>query len=179
MVINMKSLIIYTSQTGFTKRYAEWIAGELGGETMELKEAKKKRDDFFADYDAIAYGGWSMAGKTVSSEWFLQKAANWKGKKLAVFCVGASTVVNPDVEKNLQSALSEEQKTYMKAFYCPGGINYDAMKLPSRLILKGLYSSISKKANPTEEEKGMAECLAKSFDGSDIKYAKIIADYLN
>ena len=26
----MKTLIIYTSQTGFNKRYAEWLAEEMG-----------------------------------------------------------------------------------------------------------------------------------------------------
>ena len=28
----MKALVIYTSQTGFTKRYAGWLAEKLGGE---------------------------------------------------------------------------------------------------------------------------------------------------
>ena len=38
----MKTLIIYTSHTGFTRKYAEWLADRMGGDLMELKDAKKK-----------------------------------------------------------------------------------------------------------------------------------------
>ena len=53
----MKTLIIYTSQTGFTKRYAEWIAEKMSGELLDLRDARKKSADYFKDFDAICYGG--------------------------------------------------------------------------------------------------------------------------
>ena len=56
----MKTIIIYSSQTGFTERYAKWLADELSAETITLAEAKKKTDDYFNDADAIVYGGWAM-----------------------------------------------------------------------------------------------------------------------
>ena len=37
----MKSIVIYSSQTGFTKKYAEWISEESGAECVEFKKAKK------------------------------------------------------------------------------------------------------------------------------------------
>ena len=43
----MKTLVIYTSQTGFTKRYAEWISEELNADIYNLKDVKKKTNDFF------------------------------------------------------------------------------------------------------------------------------------
>ena len=46
----MKTIVIYHSQTGFTKRYAMWIAEAAGAECLELSEAKKKD---MAAYDAI------------------------------------------------------------------------------------------------------------------------------
>ena len=42
----MKTLVIYTSQTGFTKRYAEWISEELNADIYDLKDVKKKTNDF-------------------------------------------------------------------------------------------------------------------------------------
>ena len=86
----MKNLVIYTSQTGFTKKYAEWISNKLNGDVLTIQEAKKKKMDFYDNYGAIIYGGWAMAGSVVGSKWFLEKASNWKDKKLIVFCVGAS-----------------------------------------------------------------------------------------
>ena len=42
----MKTLVIYTSQTGFTKRYAAWISEELNADIYDLKDVKKKTNDF-------------------------------------------------------------------------------------------------------------------------------------
>ena len=46
----MKLLVIYSSQTGFTKQYAQWIAEAFAGDTMTIKDANKKKDDFFEQY---------------------------------------------------------------------------------------------------------------------------------
>lgn len=37
----MKNVVIYTSQTGFTKRYAEWIGEAAEAEAVDLAQAKK------------------------------------------------------------------------------------------------------------------------------------------
>ncbi len=174
----MKTLIIYTSQTGFTQKYAEWLAEKISGDLLNLKDAQKKSMDFFENYDAICYGGWAMAGNIVKAKWFLEKAANWKNKRLAMFCVGGSPNDNPDVDAFLQNALSEEQKKYMKVLYCQGGFNYDKMKVPSRIATKMFVSALKNKKNATEKEKAMAEKMASSYDISDVKYIEPIAAYL-
>ena len=174
----MKTLIIYTSQTGFTKRYAEWLAERMNGDLLDLKEAQKKNKDFFANYDAICYGGWAMAGNLVKAKWFLEKATSWKNKRLAMFCVGGSPNDNPDVDVFLQNALTEEQKKYVKVFYCQGGFNYEKMKAPSRIAMKMFVTALKNKKDATEKEKVMAEKMASSYDISDIKYIEPIAAYL-
>jgi hypothetical protein len=35
----MKALVLYRSKSGFTKKYAEWIARELSAEVLEAKGA--------------------------------------------------------------------------------------------------------------------------------------------
>ena len=174
----MKTLIIYTSQTGFTKKYAEWLAQKTDGDMLELKEAQKKDDAFFAGYEAIVYGGWVMAASVVKVKWFLNKAASWKDKKLAVFCVGGSPNDNPDIEGMLKNMMTDEQREYIKAFYCQGGFNYERMNAPSRLAMKMFVSALKKKKDPTEEEKIMTEMVATSYDISDEKYLEPIVDYL-
>ena len=174
----MKTLIIYTSQTGFTKRYAEWLAEKMSGDLLDLKDAQKKNMDFFENYDAICYGGWAMAGSLVKAKWFLEKATNWKNKRLAVFCVGGSPNDNPDVDVFLQNAITEEQRKYIKVFYCQGGFNYEKMKTPSRIAMKMFVSALKNKKDATEKEKVMAEKMASSYDISDIKYIEPIVMYL-
>ena len=95
----MKTLVIYTSQTGFTKRYAEWISEELNADIYDLKDVKKKTNDFFETYEAIIYAGWCMAGMVVKVKWFFERAAYWKNKKLSIVAVGASPNDNPEVDE--------------------------------------------------------------------------------
>ena len=174
----MKTLIIYTSQTGFTKKYAQWLSDRLKADIYELKDVQKKDDAFFDEYQAIVYGGWAMAGKTVKINWFFEKAKEWKDKRLAVFCVGGSPYDNPDVEKMLENMLTNEQKKYIKAFYCQGGFDYEKMNTASRLAMKMFVSALKKKKDPTEEEKIMVKMISDSYDISDIKYIEPIAEYI-
>ena len=174
----MKTLIIYTSQTGFTKKYAGWIAERMGADLLDLKEARKKEEGFFEPYEAIVYGGWAMAGNLVKSKWFLEKAPAWKDKRLAMFCVGGSPNDNPDVEVSLQKMLTDEQRLYIKAFYCQGGFDYEKMNVPSRLAMKMFVSMLKKKKDATEAEKTMAQMISSSYDISDKKYIDPIVEYL-
>ena len=174
----MKTIIVYSSQTGFTKRYAEWLAEETGAEVLTIAEAKKRSDDYFAGADAIIYGGWAMGGKIVNSEWFTQRIPVWKGKKLVLLCVGASPNANPEVEVALRNALTEEEHKYAKAFYCQGGIAYDKMKVPSRLAMKAFAAMVRNKKDATPQEKEMGEMISHSYDISDRKFIMPIVEYL-
>ena len=174
----MKTLIIYTSQTGFTKRYAEWLADRTGGDLLDLKAAQKKSADYFKSYDAICYGGWLRAARIVKVNWFLGKAVNWKDKRLALFCVGGSPNDNPDIDVALHNMLTDEQRNYIRAFYCQGGFNYEKMNAPSKLAMKMFISTLKKKKDATEEEKKMVEVMSSSYDISDVKFIEPIVDYL-
>lgn len=174
----MKTLIVYTSQTGFTQKYAEWLGERMQGDVLNLKEAQKKDAAFFGGYQAIVYGGWAMAGKVTKSNWFLDKAVGWKDKRLAMFCVGGAPAESRNVEAALKSMLTDEQRKYIKAFYCPGGFNYERMSGVSKVAMKMFIASLKKKKDATDEERQMADLISTSYDISDKKYIEPIAEYL-
>ncbi len=174
----MNLLIVYASQTGFTKKYADWLSEKTGGETMDIKDAEAKDDKFFADYDAIVFGGWANAGKIVKSAWFTSRIDGWKGKKLAVYCVGASPNDGPHVDDMLNKVLTADQQKYAKVFYCQGGLDYDKMSFGSRLAMKAFAAILKKKKTDDPAEKLMAEMVGKSYDISDPKYLDPIISYL-
>ena len=174
----MKTLIVYTSQTGFTQKYAEWLGERMQGDVLNLKEAQKKDAAFFDGYQAIVYGGWAMAGKVTKSNWFLDKAVGWKDKRLAMFCVGGAPAESRNVEAALKSMLTDEQRKYIKAFYCPGGFNYERMSGVSKVAMKMFIASLKKKKDATDEERQMADLISTSYDISDKKYIEPIAEYL-
>ena len=172
----MKTLIIYTSQTGFTKRYAEWLADEMKADMYDLKNVKNKEKAFWDAYDAIVYAGWIMAGKVVKTNWFLDKANGWKGKRLAVMAVGGSPNDNPDVEVTLKNLIPEDKNQYIKAFYCQGGFDYDKMNGPSKLAMKMFAGALKKKKD--EKSQQVAEYISKSYDISDVKFIEPVVTYL-
>lgn len=174
----MKILVVYTSQTGFTKRYAIWLANRLKADVLELDEAKKKQDHYFDAYEAIIYGGWAMAGSVVKSKWFFDRAVNWKEKRLAIFCVGASPMDNPEVEEALKNMVPQEQKEYIKGFYCQGGLDYDKMNFASKMAMKAFVAALRKKKNPTDMERDMVQWMDHSYDISDEKYIEPIVEYV-
>lgn len=172
----MKTAVIYTSQTGFTKRYAEWISKKADTDVFDLKDAQKKDASFFDSYDAVIYAGWCMAGKVVKSNWFFDKAVSLKGKKLAIVAVGASPNENPEVDAAMSKLLTDEQKQYIKVFYCQGGINYDKMKFPFKLAMKMFANSLKKSKDPKQREQG--EFIDHSYDVSDIKFIEPVIAFL-
>ncbi len=167
----MKTVVVYTSQTGFTKRYAEWIAEEAGADCLELAEAKKKNMDH---YDVIIYGGWACAGGISKLAWFKGNIDRWKGKKLIAFCVGGSPLENPEIEPALRGNFTDVQWEQVKVFYCPGGFNYEKMSSASKLMMKMFIKSLKAKKNKTQEEEVMIKMISSSYDISDKKYIEPI-----
>lgn len=171
----MKTIVIYNSQTGFTKRYAEWIAEATGADCLELSIAKKK--DLTA-YEAIVFGGWACAGNISKVNWFKGNIDKWADKKLIAFCVGGSPVDNPEIEQALKQNFKEATSEKVSVFYCPGGFNYEKMSASSKLMMKMFIKMLKAKKDKTEAEQEMIQVISKSYDISDKKYIKPILECL-
>lgn len=171
----MKTIVIYNSQTGFTKRYAEWIAEAAGADCFELSTAKKK--DLTA-YEAIVFGGWACAGSISKVNWFKSNIDKWADKKLIAFCVGGSPVDNPEIEQALKQNFKESTSGKVSVFYCPGGFNYEKMSASSKLMMKIFIKMLKAKKDKTEAEQEMIQKISKSYDISEKKYIDPILECL-
>lgn len=171
----MKTIVIYHSQTGFTKRYAEWIAQAAEADCFELSAAKKQ--DLSA-YEAIIYGGWACAGGISKLGWFKSRIGQWADKKLIAFCVGASPIDSPDIEPALRQNFTAEEFAMVHVFYCPGGLNYEKMSGPSRLLMKLFRKTLNAKKDKTQAEQVMIKMIASSYDITDKAYIEPILDCL-
>ena len=171
----MKTIIIYNSQTGFTKQYAQWIAEAAGADCLELSAAKKKRLDA---YEAIVFGSWACAGGIQKLGWFKGNIGKWADKKLIVFCVGASPMDSPDVEPFLRNHFTESELEKISVFYCPGGLRYEKMTAPSKLMMKLFLKMLKAKKDKTQAEQEMIQILSASYDISDKKYIQPVLECL-
>lgn len=172
----MKTIVIYNSQTGFTKRYAEWIAEATGADCFELSAAKKKD---LAAYDAIIFGSWACAGGISKLGWFKGNVDRWQDKKLIAFCVGASPIDSPEIDPALKRNFTESERDKISVFYCPGGLNYEKMPAPSKLMMKMFVTMLKAKKGKTEADQEMIKMISASYDISDRKYIEPILSCLS
>lgn len=171
----MRIVVIYNSKTGFTKRYAEWIAEATGADCLELSAAKKK--DLTA-YEAIIFGGWACAGSISKINWFKGNIDKWSDKKLIAFCVGGGPIDNPEIGVALKQIFNESERKRVHTFYCPGGFNYEKMSAPSRLMMKIFIKTLKAKKDKTESEQEKIKMISSSYDISDKKYIEPILQCL-
>ena len=171
----MNAVVIYNSKTGFTKRYAEWIAEASGADCLELSAAKRKNLD---TYDAVIFGGWVCAGNISKINWFKENMDKWMNKKLIIFCVGGSPADNPEIGQFLKKNLKEYKSGKVDIFYCPGGFNYEKMSASSKIMMKIFVKMLKSKKDKTEAERVMVKMISASYDISDKKYIEPILECL-
>lgn len=159
----MKAIVIYRSKTGFTKRYAEWIGAALNCEAVAWKDAQAM--DLTA-YDTLIYGGWFHAGSIIGLKKFLQTAEPMK-KNIVAYAVGASPAENPDIESSMKRNFTQEQWERIKAFYFPGGLNYEKMGAVDRTLMAAFRAMVKKQEGA---DSMMYQMLCKSYDLTDEKY---------
>ena len=103
----MKALIIYKSKTGFTKWYAEFIAKEMDGNLMDLKEVTT---EIMSGYDVVVYGGGLYAGMIngykKAKEMFEKSSAN----RFILFATGGTpNESTKEIEEVWKNNLSAEE----------------------------------------------------------------------
>lgn len=131
----MIKAIVYTSNTGFTKKYAEMLGEETKIYVYEFKESKRKLNK----NDEIIYMGWIMAGGIKNYE-KARKIYNIK----AICPVGMSM---PNEKQN--NELIEKYQIKEKFFYLQGG--FDKSKLKG--IYKFMMNSLERVVKPQLESK--------------------------
>lgn len=157
----MKKVVIYQSGTGFTAKYAGWIAEKLG---CEAKEYKSVNPNELTSYDLVVYGGWIMGGMVVGYD--KVKALNLKN--VVVFGVGM-TVPSDEVAGKIaeQNQISRE-----RFFYFEGGYNPQKLGVVKKMMVNMVKKSLEKKADKTEDDLHTLE----TFKGADNTRKEAIED---
>lgn len=121
----MKILVTFQSKTGFTKKYAKWIADAVDGDVKDLSEVLNQEIN---KYDLIIHGGWIMGGMING----LDKIKNQNPKKLIVFGVGFTPKQEVEIEKYIEINKLDN----IPFFYYEGGMDPKKMGFINRTIVK-------------------------------------------
>ena len=158
----MKTIIVYNGKTGFTKRYADWIAKELKCSILSYKDFTKK---VIEENDIIIFGSRVHAGKIEHLKKIKSQFVNKSRQKLIVFACGATPVFEKNtIDKIWANNLSESEIKSIPHFYMQSGLNYERMGFLDRIIMKTVAKLMSKKQNKTSEEAGFTQAVQSSYD---------------
>jgi menaquinone-dependent protoporphyrinogen IX oxidase len=164
----MKTIVIYQSQTGFTKKYAEWIANELKCEILPYKQMSEKE---IMAYDYVIYGGRVHAGKVEGLKKVKKLFESNTKAKLIVFATGATPqAAEQTIDTVWKANLSEKELEQIPYFYFQSGLNYEKMKKLDRFIMKVFAKILSNKKNKDSNEIGCENAILNSHDISSKEY---------
>lgn len=148
-------VIIYKSKTGFTQKYAEWLAEELGCEAIPYE--KRKQADISA-CSLVLYGGGVYAGTMAGIKWLEGQLKEWRGKQIIVFATGSSPEDDPAVEEAIKKNFGSELWKQVKVFYLRGGLCYEKMGVKDKLMLKAFSKMLAKSGDSERAEQVSHSC---------------------
>lgn len=167
-------VVVYTSESGFTKKYAGWIAEALDCCAMDIKEWRKHQP---SEFDVVIYGGGVYASSIKGLKKLKEQMKMYPNVRLLVFTTGATPAAAKDLtQKVLDDNFTKEERQKIPAFYFQAGLDYGKMSMGSKLLMKMFSSMMAKKADKNEEEKKMAEMMSQSYDICDKESIKELVE---
>jgi hypothetical protein len=145
-----------------TRRYAEWIADELGADLMERKDVSPSK---LAGYDIVVYGGGLYASGILGADLVAKNHTN----RLVMFTVGLADPQTTDYSAILEKNFPDGSNQPDKVFHLRGGIDYKKLNLVHRGLMAMLKSAGEKKpeSERTEETKEILRTYGGTVDFTD------------
>ncbi len=168
----MKTIVVYKSKTGYTKKYAEWITEELG---CDIKENAALSD--ILNYDTIICGGGIYAGSMNGGKLITKNLGKLSGKKLILFAVGAMLDEEKDTVPFWNKQLTPEQQKSIGHFFLRGGFDFSQLKGADRLMMSMIKKHLEKIKEPTDEDKGFLAAFSEPVDFTDKKNLAGLIEY--
>jgi flavodoxin len=168
-----KTVVVYRSKSGYTKKYAQWIAEAVGADLIDGRTAKLK--DLLA-YDTLVYGGALYATGIHGLSLITKNFDALKDKKLIVFTLGA-TPVRPDIVEEVRGKnFTVEQQQRIRFFMLRGGFDKSKLTPMDKVLMALLKAKLKRRKAPTADERGMLAAYGQPLDFTDEKHiAPIVA----
>jgi flavodoxin len=154
----LKTAVVYKSISGFTKKYATWIAENLNADLYELAEVKAET---LSQYGLVVFGGSMHAVGINGVKTIKEQLPRLAGKKVVVFAVGASAPKEGLLDEIAGKNFSAEEQKSFRLFYLHGGFNFSKLNRANKVLMTLFKWKLSLKKNKTPEEKGMLASYAK------------------
>ena len=173
-----KTVVVYATKYGSTKRYAEWIAKDCRATLVANEEADI---DELAKYDTVILGGGVYAGNMMGITLIKNNRELLKHCRLVMFAVG---LTQPGDETAFAQLLdrnfTQEERQGIRFFHFPGALDYKKMNFVQKSMMRILKKSIQKK--PKEARSQIEGYILESYGGKvdfvHYNYIKDLVQYV-
>lgn len=175
--VPIKSVVVYSSITGFTRKYAEWIAEDLSCDIYSVKDITLEK---LLEYDIIIYGGSLHASGITGIKIIKTNLSKLTNKKLVIFATGASPYKEKLLDEIREKNFTPEEGKQVKIFYLRGGFNYSKLNLTNKVLMFLFKWSILMKPREkrTPDEISMLASYDHPVDFTKQENTKEILDFI-
>lgn len=169
-------IIIYQSKYGATKKYVNWLNEMTGFDCTETSKAILHE---VMQYETVVLCG-GIYASGIAGLTFLRKNMNkLKGKRIVIFCVGASPYDEKAFDEIKVRNLKDDLKD-IPLFYGRGAWDESRMTLKDRTLCRLLQKSVAKKDPSTYEPwmRALMSAVGQTCDWTDKKYLAPLIKYL-
>lgn len=170
-------IIIYGSEYGSTKRYAERLSEITGIEAVNYKEVKD-----IGDYKRVVYLGGLFAGGVMGLKKTVSKMTSQQ--ELILATVGMTDPNEATYFEGIRKALKAQLPASLydenKIFHLRGAIDYSMLGFKHRIMMKMFHSMLLKKPESelTADAKTVLETYGKKVDFVDYDGLKPIIEII-
>ncbi|MBN2253882.1 MAG: flavodoxin [Kosmotogaceae bacterium] len=173
-------IVLYKTKYGSSKKYATWIAEEVGAEIFNV-------DDFnpgnLKNYDVIVYGGSLHATGIIGLSKISKSIETLNNKKVIVFSVGASPA-KPEVLEDIKAKnFTLQMASFVEFYHLRGGFDFKKLKLIDKILMSMLKMKLKAKEKRgeglTNDEKGMLAAYGSAVDFTSRKAIEPIVESIS
>jgi menaquinone-dependent protoporphyrinogen IX oxidase len=171
----MKTLVIYKTKAGHTKRYAEMIAQAIEAEPVSIKKAVRMD---VSDYPLLIYGGGLHAVGIDGYKTFKHLVERNNVQNWIVFAVGASPNKDGIIEEIKRNNFFSPEEQNIPLFYLRGGFDYSKLPVFDKLLMLLLKIKLHMKKQRTPDESGLLASYKTPLDTVKSENIRGIVDYI-
>jgi len=177
--MSLNAAVLYRSKTGFTKKYAEWIAEDLAVEAHDLDDIRNL-SELLEGTDTLVFGGGLYAIGINGLKKLLADESIRDIRNIFVFCTGLS-IDSEDVQREIyENNIKGIEKSNIKLYYYRGGFDFKKLNRVDRFLMRILKLKIElkkKRKKLASDELGMLAVFNRQVDFTDRKLIrKLVQD---
>ena len=167
-----RTVVIFESRYGFTRRYAQWIGEALSCPVFEKKQFHPQN---FSNYDTIIYGGGLYAGGVSGIKLIVKNWPRLSQKRLILFTCGLADPKDPanvsHIREGLSKAVPQEMLQSLHLFHLRGGIDYSRLSPVHKIMMSMLRKMLLKKEPDalTREDRQLLDTYGTRINLTDRK----------